>query len=716
VPTDPPFLGTHPGSGKSVHVKNGKPKNPSARERLQISKLKLTQLELMGEDVDVNAFKLEMAKVVPIDIIPAITDATVERTTAGASTLSVPVLDKDRLLLRSGAISRQVDVKIDGLWWRLTQFKKQADTITLIFEDREIAILRHYKNPIKASAATARDQITRAQFIRRLIREPVEYKHNPIPYVIPDLTKVEPVGLSTNDQAVTVSSDHQRSLGLSPSAAVTVKGRQATPTQIKNANTILLVGASMVLPRPVLVMAIMTAIQESSIQNLPMGKPGDFNHISALPDGNPVGVFQQIPKWWRSKGGASRNVAKDATAFFHNASDAYSKHPKDALWMNVLRAQDEPVTQSIGRAYQRWQQEADKMVTAFGVSSTTQAGANRQYEFQTGDTVSGNYEFYRGVPPQQGQNIWLPEDSWTCITRLAQEVNWRAFFVSGTFYYLDDARLFSSKPRMRVTEGKDGVDYIDGDYDERKKNSTLTVNCRIGRWSVPPGAVVELYNMGPMDGRWLVTDVSRSLFNDSGIVTIQKPQPQLPEPVSDSGSQALTDRISRGKGSYSQNQNTQALFGGKIPKADIGTRKGIVEAAQLALAAEQRGDHYHYKEIRPMPNSLFTPAGHKNGLDCSGFATLCYKEGGWPDPNGVHYNGSGNTASLAARGTWTGAPLPGDLAMYGGTRSYPAHVAVYIGNGMEIELGNDRDGVVQNRVNHYRTDLLGYVTFGGPPG
>jgi cell wall-associated NlpC family hydrolase len=462
-------------------------------------------------------------------------------------------------------------------------------------------------------------------------------------------------------------------------------------------------------------MAIMTAIQESSITNLPPGLPGAFNHISSDPDGNPVGVFQQIPKWWRSKGGASRNVAHDAKAFFENASAAYSAHPQDPLWKNVLRAQDEPVEESIGKAYQRWEGEGDLFVTAFGIPVGSQAESNRQFNVLSGTDASADYEFFRGVPPQQGQNVWLPEDSWSCITRLAEEVNWRAFFVSGTFYFLDDERLFSSKPRARITEGKGGVDYIDFDYDERKINSTVTVTCRIGRWNVPPGCVVELYNMGPLDGRWLVTDVSRSLFNDQGTITLQKPQPQLPEPLSDSGSQALSSKIGAGKGSFSQQQTTSAAMGGVIPQNEIGTRRALVDVAQRALASEKSGHHYHWAEVRPYPNSLWTAAAHHDGIDCSSFVTLCYKEAGWPDPNDAHYDGEGNTGTLSARGTWTAAPLPGDLAMYGGNRSFPAHVAMYIGNNQEIEIGNDRDGVVQSEVNHYRTDLIGYVTFGGPP-
>lgn len=545
--------------------------NPSARERLKISRLKLTQLELMGHDVDLTAFKLEMAKLMPLDILEAVTDAHIERTTAGASQLTVDVLDQDRLLLRSGELKKKVDVKIDGLFFRLASVKKQSDMLTLFFEDREIGVLRSYSKPIKASAATSRSQITRAEFILRLLREPYEYKHNPIPYVIPDLHKTEPVGLDQMDQAVDTTAQTNRNFGIAPGASVAVKGVQASPTQIKNINTILSVGASMVLPRPVMVVAIMTAIQESSITNLAMGKPGDYNFLGANPDDNPVGVFQQIPRWWRSKGGATRNVAKDARAFFTSASAAYSRFPNAALWKICLLAQDEPVEESIGKAYARWQREADVIVTAFGIPGGSQADANRVTQTINGTARSGDYEFYRGIPPQQGQNIWQQESSWTCIQRLAQEVNWRAFFVSGTFYYLDDDRLFAAKPRARVTEGKGGVDYIDFDYDERKNTSTITVNCRIGRWSVPPGAVVELYNMGPADGRWLVTDVSRSLFNDAGTVTLQKPQPQLPEPLSNTQGGGPSYRKQRGGTGSAAGGFANPFPGGWIPnRLDMG--------------------------------------------------------------------------------------------------------------------------------------------------
>jgi murein DD-endopeptidase MepM/ murein hydrolase activator NlpD len=157
---------------------------------------------------------------------------------------------------------------------------------------------------------------------------------------------------------------------------------------------------------------------------------------------------------------------------------------------------------------------------------------------------TATYEFYRGLPPsskirkQKFGGKWGPENSWDCIQRLAQEVQWRAFFVSGVFYFIAEDKLYKSQPIAMLSEDADGIESIDGDYDEGKKTATLTVKCRMGRWAAPPGSVVGIQNMGPWNGRWLVNDVERSAFDDLGTITLKKPLPRLPEP---SGSNLVKD-------------------------------------------------------------------------------------------------------------------------------------------------------------------------------
>jgi len=132
-------------------------------------------------------------------------------------------------------------------------------------------------------------------------------------------------------------------------------------------------------------------------------------------------------------------------------------------------------------------------------------------------------------------------------------------------------------------------------------------------------------------------------------------------------------------------------------------RAGVVQAAQEALA--HRGD-YQYDEIRPMPASLFGAPPVR--VDCSSFYTLCNKAAGLPDPNGLGYNGDGNTTTLQAHGKQTRAPEGGDAAFY----DNPAHVTVCIGDGECISMGQPGDP--QKLPVDYRT-VTQYRTYSNTP-
>lgn len=70
-------------------------------------------------------------------------------------------------------------------------------------------------------------------------------------------------------------------------------------------------------------------------------------------------------------------------------------------------------------------------------------------------------------------------------------------------------------------------------------------------------------------------------------------------------------------------------------------RADIVGKARWGVAHEPQ---IHYAQVRPMPASLALALEHP--IDCSAFVTLCYKDAGAPDPNGLAYNGSGYTGTL----------------------------------------------------------------------
>jgi cell wall-associated NlpC family hydrolase len=145
-----------------------------------------------------------------------------------------------------------------------------------------------------------------------------------------------------------------------------------------------------------------------------------------------------------------------------------------------------------------------------------------------------------------------------------------------------------------------------------------------------------------------------------------------------------------------------------LPSSGFGTATvdGNAVAAAARRAIQSRAD-YRYEQRRPMPNSLFGPP-LPIVVDCSAFATLAYKAAQAPDPNGLGYNGGGDTATLWANGMLTTSPQPGDLVFYGSPPK-PHHVAVYLGDGRIANMGRPGEPI-EERVDAPGPPL-GYRTY-----
>jgi hypothetical protein len=700
----------------------------TARRKLELSQLdpKALSTEGLGDDLDLKKFTLYLSRQIRVNLADRITAAEINRTIDGASTLIVAIDDYDRQILRAGLLNNRLDVQVDGLWFRLVKVEKdEANEIKLTFEDREIAILRTYQDKkLKHRPPThqaKRERATRAEFVLSLIREVKEFN---IPWSIPELHVVQDIeaseGLAAHKDTkkkgipddVNSTPPHDLPLGEyvpqtggrpddravgprstpppTPSRQLTVKGSTATKKQIEYANRILTVGDELGANRKVQVSAIMTAIQESTLRNLPdiPGKEYDS-----------AGLFQQRP----SQGWGTYEQVTDpetaARSYILRAMKVDATDPTRPYWDLCQTVQGSAYPE----AYAKHFIEANRIVTAYGTpggdKETSAAGSNKQKE---AFGSASSYLYYRGVP-KDGGKTWEPENSWDCIQRLADEVNWVAFFVSGKFMYISEDRLMKSKPLATIREFMRGVQSISGDYDSGKKSATVEVNVRAGRWSVPPGSIVVLRDMGPWNGRWLVSEISRSLFKDDMIVILKKNRPKLAEPE--------TNDVSQETGGFAVDPNTgqavdQAQFGG-LPNTN-GSRKAVVQIAEKAYKTEQTW-HYNYEKVRPYPDTLWSKSAHERGIDCSSFVTLVYKEAGAADPNNLGYSGDGNTRTLAAHGRWVVAPSPADLVFWGGDRTYPGHVGVYIGNGKVIEIGSD-NGILRIASN-YRADLVGYKSY-----
>jgi hypothetical protein len=450
------------------------------------------------------------------------------------------VSDPDRQLLNSGLLGNGLDVEIDGLWFRLAAVDKQEDELTLTFEDREIAILRTYAT----WKIARREHTTRAEFILNLIREVREFS---IPFIIPELHVIQPIerysgdlnGLDPYanipggipDSAATSApipnpalTPQERQTGnyQSPGSIITVKGVKIDQDQIKNANTIIRVGLGMTGSNPhqrkIVVCGIMTAIDESVLRNIRGG------------DRDSAGLFQQRPSQGWGTFDEVTNPEHASERFFEACIREDKRNP-NLNYNDLCQAVQRSGTPL---AYGKFRTEAERIVNGYGHIPNVNS-ANLMND-NTGSGPNGNnYVFYRGTIEDRGnQKIRKPENSWRCIQRLADDVDWRAFFIAGTFYFMSEEDLFKQRPIATITEFDEGIISMNGNYDRAKKSGSIVIQVATGKWTFPPGAVVVVRGMGPMNGRWIINDFRRNLFDDTAEVTLKKPRPKLPEPLDDS--------------------------------------------------------------------------------------------------------------------------------------------------------------------------------------
>lgn len=523
--------------------------NVSARQKLELSRLTpgALQREGMGTDVELTKLALYLSSQVRMNIADRITDATISRTIDGSSLLTVVINDYDRAVLTSGLLANNIDIQVDGLWFRLTGGDKAGDDLTLTFEDREIAVLRGYSGWKVAN----RQKVTRAEFVLNLIREVKQFQ---IPVIIPELGVIQPIerypgdpkgidntikkgkGIPTDWNAKVKPNDKwwtatlpqsvqavnsQTSQSIYAKHILTVKGATATKEQLTNANIILGVGELLGLERKYQVCAIMAAIDESTLVNNPGG------------DGTSVGLFQQIDQGWGTY--SERYDPETSSRMFYKALVAEDKRfPTNDYGTLVANVQQPKVWQEQHISpYTPYTQEAEHFVTVFGSpGANVEIGADAANGSTANGAAANTFYYWRGNIKTRNKNKFrTPENTWDCIQRLADEVDWRGFFVSGVFYFISDDDLFKQQPALVMNEFDDGIIDVSGDYNRNKRSATVTITANVGRWLVPPGQVVMIINMGPWSGRWLVTEYERSLFKPEATITLSKPRPQLPEPL-----------------------------------------------------------------------------------------------------------------------------------------------------------------------------------------
>lgn len=495
-------------------------------------------------DLDLGHLVLDVAnrKVRGLDkrIDNSIIDGTLERTIDGASTLTLVVHDPDRVLLRSGIFAQAIGVRLDRLSWRLVRVGKQADDLTLTFEDREVALLRAQTGPKKSSntkgkpvklETARRGKVTRAEFALSLVRE---VKTPAIPFVCPDLHTKQAIENAKQGRTDT-SRAQQRQRGLSRKSSLTIKGKQADQGQLSLAERVLDVADSVDAGPKATLALIEACIVESLITN-PSGASADgYGSRGVLQVRDSTGSFMGI---------TNTDPAQCANAFLRrgftgkgSAIDLARQHPGWSAGQIAQACQGS----AYPTRYDQYQAEAQAFLDAYngaGVTDSRTVSRNLPYQFRRGSTDG------------------KPEDSWTCLQRLAQEVNWRCFMSAGSLYFISDIALLKAKPRLILDEDSPGVMGIDFDCDQGKPLSEVTITARASRWVAAPGAVVQIQNCGPADGRWLVATISRGLFDAAASITLRAPAKPYAEPAPDTTS--VTTGAATAAGSLAGDQPSRA--------------------------------------------------------------------------------------------------------------------------------------------------------------
>lgn len=478
-----------------------------------------------------------------LNIIDAVTDAVIEQTIEGASNLTVTVRDPGGDILNSGYFERAFDVRVDKLWFRYCGLEKNDDNLDIIFEDRYVAWIKQHK----AVKTMSRNSMTRIQFCIWLVKQ----LKKEVAYIAPEVNVKKAVGGSAAKKINRAAEEERvRASGISRDADLQVKGSKATRAQIAAMETVLNEAYAIpgMIDRAVLAM-ICANIGESEY------KRGNTN-----PKSGAKGIFQILPRYWHlvswddlhagvnifmkqgftwmpntkvdwdkypaSPGGAL-SLAKNhpdyspgAIAGMVEGSDQGGHWTTDAPVHDPRRPPDErvlPGRQYVNPFYDAHLPEAKKILEAYGGQGEKVAARQfrKQYRFTTRDKNG------------KAQN-W-----WDAIGGLMDEVQSRRFMSNGVLYLASDEYLFKSKHRMTISEQTEGVIRVNFTFDTGKKLSTCQVRARAERWIAPPGSTIMLEDAGPASGKWLVTNIRRSLFSPECEITLSKPQNELPEPPSE---------------------------------------------------------------------------------------------------------------------------------------------------------------------------------------
>lgn len=603
-----------------------------------------------------------------LNIGGGVLDATLTRSIEQASTIEFTVFDPDHNLLNSRLVTEKIKCNVGPYSFKLCAVEKSDDNIILTFEDEAVSLLRDHAVPRKA----ARNKVTRAQFAQMLVKEVPK-----LSLFSTELKVHQPVE-KTKQTPNQKSRDANKEYGFPdkiPSDITVRGGKNPTKAQMTNADIILRQGTEMLADKFTLIVGLAVGIDESALVALNHGD-------SAGPDSR--GVFQQrdngawatAPKGSAASEAQRMDTATSAKIFFKKAIELRKNHPDytETELAHAVQGNADP------NVYQQWVKEAKKIYALwFGIIPDFNADTANS----TTARAKKPYEFHRGGPGQRG------EDSWQCLLRLSQEVNWLCFCIGFTVYFLPSVDLYTSRPIATIDEDTVGVERINFEYDLGKNVTQATVEVHAERWQVDPGAVIMIQNMGPANGRWLVSEITRSFFDTQAEVSLIKPTNPLPEPAATAvvGAKASGKLTTNGElGGFSAVETGLSLLNPN------GYRQAGVAANHANHPGVSLSEYLKNHKVEKAP------------FDCSSFVRWCWIVGGQIDI------GDGNVVSQVAHAKTTnwlqggsgktppGGFSEGDILAVNGSEGPFTHTVMCAGGQDTVEAQSTATGIVKGKM------------------
>ncbi len=492
----------------------------------------------LSEDIDLESFRLKSRKhtALLIGALEREGQNEIETTIDGASTLTLTVRDSGREL--RSMFDSVLSLTAAGLKWECSPqaggVSKSGDTFTLTFEQKVVADLRRQRRRGKAR----RGKMTRAQFVRSRVISTV--KRSGGRFICPELNRRQPIAKTRRSRS---GKDDRRERGFAKGTKI--QGKEG-PINLHNAEIALDVAADEKAGTKATLALMLAGIVEGPDFANPRGG-----------DGTSSGPLQVTSETARALGLNPRDAEAVFRAFltrgFTGKGGAIALARKHPNW-SAGRIAQEVQGSAFGHRYGQYESQGKKLIDAYG--GAVAGGSSRSFK---------KYEFTQG-PPGGPKN----ENAWDMALRLAEEVGWRRFFVGDDFYFMAEADLIKSRPRITISEKAPGVDWIDYDQRAGADIDQCTVRCRAGRWTAPPGSVALIDGEGQADGRWLVSTIRRPIFkSDSTIelrrgraLTREKREP-APEPKERTSSGKETGTTGGGRGSSGDFQ--RPVEGGSVP-------------------------------------------------------------------------------------------------------------------------------------------------------